>query len=75
VLGAAAGVGGGPPAVAIAAVTTVGYLGSFTGPPAVGVLAELVGLTVALGVPVMVSVLLVLLAHPGLSRTMSVGKT
>ena len=75
VLGAAAGVGGGPPAVAIAAVTTVGYLGSFTGPPAVGVLAELVGLTVALRVPVMVSVLLVLLAHPGLSRAMSVGKT
>jgi MFS family permease len=75
VLGAAAGVGGGPPAVAIAAVTTIGYLGSFTGPPAVGVLAELVGLTVALGVPIMVSALLVLLAHPGMSRAMSVGKT
>jgi MFS family permease len=75
VLSAAAGVGSGPPAGAIAAVTTVGYLGSFTGPPAVGALAELVGLTVALGVPVLVSVVLVLLARPGLSRAVSVGDT
>jgi MFS family permease len=36
------------PGVAIAAVTTVGYLGSFTGPPAIGALAELVGLSAAL---------------------------
>ena len=73
VLGAAAGVGRGAPAVAIAAVTTVGYLGSFSGPPAVGALAELVGLTVALVVPIIVSVLLVLLARTGLSRAVSVG--
>jgi MFS family permease len=73
VLSAAAAVGSGPPAVAIAAVTTVGYLGSFTGPPAVGALAELVGLTVALGVPVVVSVLLVLLARPGLRRNAGIG--
>jgi MFS family permease len=63
VLGAAPGPGA-TPAVAIAAVTTVGYLGSFTGPPAIGALAQLVGLSLALGVPVVVSALLVLLARP-----------
>src|SRR5829696_6892548 len=40
VLGAAPGSGRESPAVAIAAVTTIGYLGSFTGPPVVGALAE-----------------------------------
>jgi hypothetical protein len=35
--------------VAIAAVTTVGYLGSFTGPPAIGALAGAVGLDAAIG--------------------------
>jgi membrane protein implicated in regulation of membrane protease activity len=63
VLGAAPGPGA-TPAVAIAAVTTVGYLGSFTGPPAIGALAQLVGLSLALGVAVVVSALLVLLARP-----------
>ena len=49
VLGAApAAAGARAPGVAIAAVTTVGYLGSFTGPPAIGALAELVGLSAAL---------------------------
>jgi hypothetical protein len=38
-----------PPAVAIAAVTTVGYLGSFTGPPAIGALAGATGLDAAIG--------------------------
>jgi hypothetical protein len=38
-----------PPAVAIAAVTTVGYLGSFTGPPAIGALSGVVGLDEAIG--------------------------
>ncbi|MGY1787387.1 MFS transporter [Geodermatophilus sp. SYSU D00698] len=37
-----------PAPAAIATVTTVGYLGSATGPPAVGVLAEGVGLSAAL---------------------------
>jgi MFS family permease len=37
------------PAAAIAAVTTLGYLGSFTGPPIVGGLASLIGLSAALG--------------------------
>jgi MFS family permease len=36
------------PAAAIAAVTTLGYLGSFTGPPIVGGLASLIGLSAAL---------------------------
>jgi predicted MFS family arabinose efflux permease len=47
VLGAAATTGASAPA-AIAAVTTVGYLGAFSGPPVIGGLAELVGLTGAL---------------------------
>jgi MFS family permease len=49
VLGAAPKVSDLPAPVAIAAVTTVGYLGSFTGPPVIGALAELSTLSVALG--------------------------
>jgi MFS family permease len=48
VLGAAPGMSPLPAPVAIAAVTTVGYLGSFTGPPAIGALAELSSLPAAL---------------------------
>jgi MFS family permease len=55
VLGAAPAVSSLPPAVAIAAVTTVGYLGSFTGPPAIGALAGPLGLTAALAVLIAVS--------------------
>jgi MFS family permease len=36
------------PATAIAAVTTVGYLGSFSGPPLIGALANLANLSIAL---------------------------
>ena len=68
VLGAAPDAGDLPPAVAIAAVTTIGYLGSFTGPPAIGALAELTGLSAALGLLVAVSALMVLLARPALAR-------
>jgi MFS family permease len=46
----AAAARGVPPGVAIAAVTTVGYLGSFTGPPAIGALAGATGLDAALGI-------------------------
>jgi len=50
VLGAAPAAGAGvPPSVAIAAVTSVGYLGSFTGPPSIGALAGATGLDAALG--------------------------
>jgi MFS family permease len=62
VLGAAPAAGHGSPAAAIAAVTTVGYLGSFTGPPLVGALAEAGSLTVALGLLVVVSGAMILLA-------------
>jgi MFS family permease len=37
------------PAPAITAVTALGYLGSFTGPPVIGGLATLIGLSAALG--------------------------
>ncbi|MEV0288679.1 MULTISPECIES: MFS transporter [unclassified Kribbella] len=66
VLGAAPSVAGVPPGVAIAAVTTIGYLGSFTGPPAIGVLAELSNLSVALTMLVVASTLLVVPARLGL---------
>jgi MFS family permease len=62
VLGAAPAAGGGSPAVAIAAVTTIGYLGAFTGPPLVGALAEAGSLSAALGLLVAVSAAMVLLA-------------
>jgi MFS family permease len=70
VLGAAPGAADVPPGVAIAAVTTIGYLGSFTGPPAIGALAELVSLDAALGLLVAVSALMLWLAPPGLAASM-----
>jgi MFS family permease len=66
VLGAAAGVRDVPPPVAIAAVTTVGYLGSFTGPPLIGALAEFTGLSTALGLLALVGGAAALLARPAL---------
>jgi MFS family permease len=62
VLGAAPAAGSGSPAAAIAAVTTIGYLGAFTGPPLVGALAEAGSLSAALGLLVVVSGAMVLLA-------------
>ena len=52
VLSAAAGTPGMPPSVSIAAVCTVGYVGFLVGPPAIGGLAELLGLPTALGLVV-----------------------
>jgi hypothetical protein len=66
VLGAAPRHTSASPGVAIAAVTTIGYLGSFTGPPAIGALAEVLGLSAALGLLVVVSLLMVPLARPAL---------
>ncbi|MGY1808977.1 MFS transporter [Blastococcus sp. SYSU D00669] len=43
VLAAAPGAGAGGAPAALATVTTIGYLGSFTGPPAVGAVAEATG--------------------------------
>jgi MFS family permease len=54
VLGAAPDTGRGSAPAALATVTTIGYLGSFAGPPAVGVLADGTGLTTALVLPVVV---------------------
>jgi MFS family permease len=62
VLGAAPAAGNVPAPVAVAAVTTVGYLGSFTGPPAVGGLAELVGLSSGLLLMALAAVAIVVLA-------------
>jgi MFS family permease len=62
VLGAAPELDEAPPAVAIAAVTTIGYLGSFTVPPAIGALAEGVGLSTALLALIAVSAVLGALA-------------
>ena len=47
--GAAGRVPGLPPGTALAAVATTGYGGFLAGPPAIGVVAETVGLPVALG--------------------------
>ena len=54
--------------MAVAAVTTLGYVGSFTGPPLVGALAELTGLSTALGLLVAAALVPVLLAGRALSR-------
>lgn len=54
--------------VAIAAVTTVGYAGSLAGPPAVGALAELAGLSTALALLVAVALCASALARPCLGR-------
>jgi hypothetical protein len=62
VLGAVPAAGNVPAPVAVAAVTTVGYLGSFTGPPAVGGLAELVGLSSGLLLMALAAVAIVVLA-------------
>jgi MFS family permease len=59
ILGAAPSAGELPAPVAIAAVTTVGYLGSFSGPPAIGVLADVTGLSTALALLVAVSIAIV----------------
>jgi fucose permease len=51
-----------PTGTALAAVATTGYLGFLAGPPLIGIVAELVGLRVALGI---VSTLCVLIAAGG----------
>jgi MFS family permease len=66
VLGAAPSVAGTPAPVAIAAVTTIGYFGSFTGPPVIGLLARFSTLSRALGLLVAVGILTALLAAPAL---------
>jgi MFS family permease len=69
VLGAAPLLGELPAPVAIAAVTTVGYLGSFTGPPAIGALAELTSVSTALVLALAACAAIALLAPASLRRT------
>jgi len=57
-LGAAPRIGGTQPALAIAAVTTIGYLGSFTGPPLIGILADATSLSTALAALIVLSAIL-----------------
>jgi|SRR5215207_5593390 len=63
VLGAAPSATDAPAPLAIASVSTIGYLGSFTGPPLIGALAELGGLSAALGLLVAASALMSVLAR------------
>lgn len=51
-----------PAAAGISRVTGVGYLGLLGGPPVIGFVAQGVGLTWALAVPVVLAGLIVLLA-------------
>ena len=62
------GTGDAAPATAIAAVTTIGYLGSFSGPPALGAFAQVTDLSTSLIALVVVSAILGVLARPALWR-------
>jgi MFS family permease len=67
VFGATPGATDTPAPVAIAAVTTVGYLGSFTGPPLIGMVAGVSSLPAALWLLVAVSLVVAGLARPALA--------
>ena len=71
IIGAAPALAGMPVPAAIAAVSSISYLGSFSGPPLIGGLAELAGLGAALGVTVLVSLAMAALAGPGLRPLVS----
>jgi MFS family permease len=60
------------PGAAIAGVCTIGYLGFLIGPPAIGGLAELVGLPTALGGVVLLFVLITALGNRASERRESV---
>jgi MFS family permease len=66
IIGAAPGLAAMPVPAAIAAITSISYLGSFTGPPLIGGLGELVGLPVALGLMAVVCAAMAALAGAGL---------
>jgi hypothetical protein len=66
VLGAAPSATRAPPGVAIAAVTGIGYLGSFTGPPLIGVLTGISSLSLALSLLVIAALLTALIARRAL---------
>jgi len=52
---AAGHLGGGLAGVAISRVAAISYLASFAGPPAIGLVADVVGLSVALAIPVVLA--------------------
>jgi MFS family permease len=60
---AAGSVGGMTAGVALAAVSTTGYVGFLVGPPAIGGLSELIGLQTALALLVLLAVAITALAH------------
>ena len=62
VIGAAPGLSPTAAPVAIGTVTTIGYLGAFSGPPLIGALAEPFGLSAALGLLVAAAVTIAALA-------------
>ena len=57
------------PGTAIAAVTTLGYLGSFSGPPLIGALAGLLTLSAAIGLLAVAAATAAVLAPVALPRT------
>ena len=67
VIGAAPGLSAAAAPAAIGAVTTIGYLGAFTGPPLIGALAGPLGLSAALGLLVAAGVTIAALASPALA--------
>jgi predicted MFS family arabinose efflux permease len=67
VIAAAPALGGTDAPAAIGAVTTIGYLGAFAGPPLIGALAEPVGLSAALGALVAAAATVAFLASRALS--------
>jgi MFS family permease len=69
VLGAAPDAAAVPPSVAIAAVATVGYAGSFAGPPGIGALAGATGLDAAIGLLAGAAALAMLLCARALRGT------
>lgn len=73
VLSAAAAAGDTPAPVAIAGVTTIGYLGSFTGPPLIGVVADATTITTALAALVGVAIIATLLARRALRQRRPAG--
>jgi MFS family permease len=60
---AAGHLGGGLAGVAISRVAAVSYLATFTGPPVIGLVADQVGLTVALAIPVLLAGVVALCAR------------
>jgi MFS family permease len=68
IVGAAPDAAGTAAPAAIAAVTSCGYLGSFTGPPLIGALAEATSLPAALGLLVGAAMVVAALAPRALTR-------